>query len=371
MNYIPIDLIIQISSRLPAKSIARFRCVSKLWSSTFHRSYFTELFLTRSSAHPRLLFALKRDVPIDRNSEWLFFSSTQPPNPYGKASLLAASYSHLKCPEDTWLDFCGYVSGLICFTHDVWIAKGDERRVHVICNPSTGQYASLPSLKIYRNSRSYLGFDPIDKQFKVLSVADDGHKILTLGIGEMSWRKIQCCPLSLSRCFSQGICINGVLYYFAQFDGTYRIVCFDIKSENYKLIDVELFYFEGKLINYKGELSVILWKYGDNGTMELYMLILEDTEKQRTSKYVYTLEDDKYFDRYNEVSVAGVTATGAIVFSVRRMRRIRKPFRVFYFNPEKDTLQSIKIKGFGAEFYAWNNEIYTFVDHVKQLATST
>ncbi|CAA7045649.1 unnamed protein product [Microthlaspi erraticum] len=56
---IPTDLIIEIFSRLPGKSIARFRCLSKLWSSTLRRPFFTELFLTRSSGRPRLLFVLK------------------------------------------------------------------------------------------------------------------------------------------------------------------------------------------------------------------------------------------------------------------------------------------------------------------------
>ncbi|VVA93158.1 unnamed protein product [Arabis nemorensis] len=67
----PIDLILEILSRLPAKSTGRFRCVSKLWSSMLHRPYFTELFMTRSVSRPRLLFALEEP------DEWRFFSLPQ------------------------------------------------------------------------------------------------------------------------------------------------------------------------------------------------------------------------------------------------------------------------------------------------------
>lgn len=56
-----------------------------------------------------------------------------------------------------------------------------------------------------------LGFDPIDKQFKVLYMEGYYWKILTLGIRELRWREIQG---SLSHePTSRGLCINGVLYY--------------------------------------------------------------------------------------------------------------------------------------------------------------
>ncbi|ESQ43612.1 hypothetical protein EUTSA_v10015410mg [Eutrema salsugineum] len=77
---IPIDLIIEILSNLPLKTIARFRCVSQLWASSLCRSSFTELFLTRSSAWSHLLFAVKRNPNFTVN-EWHFYSSTQPQNP--------------------------------------------------------------------------------------------------------------------------------------------------------------------------------------------------------------------------------------------------------------------------------------------------
>ncbi|EOA37729.1 hypothetical protein CARUB_v10012503mg [Capsella rubella] len=57
---LPNDLITEILSRLPVKSIRRFQCVSKLWNSILCRQYFTELFHTRSSSYPRLLTGVVR-----------------------------------------------------------------------------------------------------------------------------------------------------------------------------------------------------------------------------------------------------------------------------------------------------------------------
>ncbi|XP_019082533.1 PREDICTED: putative F-box protein At3g23960 [Camelina sativa] len=83
---IPIDLVMEIYSWLPAKSIARCRCVSKLWNAVLRRPDFTELYLTRSSARPQLLFTLENE------DEFVFFSSPHPQNPVeGNSSLFAVA----------------------------------------------------------------------------------------------------------------------------------------------------------------------------------------------------------------------------------------------------------------------------------------
>ncbi|KAG7642996.1 F-box domain [Arabidopsis suecica] len=50
LDQIPYDLVLEILLKLSAKSIARFRCVSKLWDSTFRSRYFTELLFIISSS---------------------------------------------------------------------------------------------------------------------------------------------------------------------------------------------------------------------------------------------------------------------------------------------------------------------------------
>ncbi|CAL9217065.1 unnamed protein product [Arabidopsis halleri] len=112
-----------------------------------------------SSTRPRLLFALK---PYN-GDEWLFYSSPHPHNPYEKSTVVAADF-HTKFPKSQ--GDCIYASGLFYFP-DVRISKNkDEDSVPVICNPITGNYAILPKLRTERETKSFFGFDPIDKQFK-------------------------------------------------------------------------------------------------------------------------------------------------------------------------------------------------------------
>ncbi|KAG7571859.1 F-box associated domain type 3 [Arabidopsis suecica] len=350
-----IGLIHEILSRLPSKSVARFRCVSKPCASMIGSPYFTELFLTRSLAKPRLLFATVKD------GVWSFFSSPYYPYEKSSSTFVATAKFHVKFPpnnirighnKDRRYFSYGYTSGLIYLYGDTY----DDRPV--ICNPYTGEYAILPYLKRYRKAYSFLVFEPIDKQFKVLFMAyqsgcDRNHKILTVGTGNMKWRTIK---FSLGHeIASEGITINGVL------------------SEKFTFFEIERFC---RLINYKGKLAMIYFEddvnyqsFGyrkedyveANDINELHVWVLEDMEKQKWSKYAYTWTDDIFFRR-RHVSVAPTTAWGEIVFSMCEYTP-GQPFYVFYFNPEKNTLQRVEIQGFGEAFCS----VYTFVDNVEDL----
>ncbi|KAJ4912822.1 F-box and associated interaction domains-containing protein [Raphanus sativus] len=358
---IPNDLIVDIFSRLPAESVARCRCLSKLWGSILHRPYFTELLLTRSWARPRLLFALKRQ------GSWSFYSLPQLRQDLyhdNKASppLVAYPDFHLKFPEHICPEYHGFTSGLIFFS-SMRITPKVRKEETVICKPRTGQYASVP--KLLRDGKSFLGFDPIGKQFKVLFIdqtvtySPDVNRVLTLGNGIMEWRKINC-PWSLFQCvLDEGICINGILFFLAKRRHfgpcDVNIVCFDVRSEEFKCTGVvEWDSSYAKLVNYKGKLGVVTWK----GLYELSISVLEDVEKHEWSEYVYTLPENNILDSFNYF-IAGVTATGEIVFS----RNVtRGPFYVVYFSLESSTLQSVEIRGLES-----GHRVCAYVDLVEDI----
>ncbi|XP_010460917.1 PREDICTED: F-box only protein 12-like isoform X1 [Camelina sativa] len=365
-NSIPTDLIIEIVSRLPAKSAARCRCVSKPWRSILRRQGFTDLFLTRSKAYPRLLLAVRQD------GEWSFYSTPQPQNPSEKSSLVvSAADFHIKFSKGTSGYNCSYASGLIYF-HKMCIPREDEDLKRVICNPLTGQYVILPELppELRGGSYSYLGFDPVNKEFKVLFMStcmyiadnDTDHYILTLGAEELRWREIKC-PFTHEP-FWERICIDGVLYYSAQ-HGIYDvIVCFDVRSETFKFVGAESRF--DQLINYKGKLGGIKLECERMfGPVELHMRVLEDVEKQEWSKYDYTLSAEiDVFNVKEYLSVHGVTATGDIVL-LMKSAPARALFNAFYFNPERKTFQSVEIQGVGVDR---DCKLQAFVDYVEDLS---
>ncbi|EFH69918.1 hypothetical protein ARALYDRAFT_890668 [Arabidopsis lyrata subsp. lyrata] len=269
-----------------------------------------------------------------------------------------------------------YASGLIYF-HNMRIPREDEDEKRVLCDPLTGQYVILPELRV-GHSCSYLGFDPIDKEFKVLFMNtsdyiasnDVDHYILTLGTGKLKWRKIRC-PFTHEPVWNR-ICINGVLYYLAISSNglPYVLVCFDVRSEKFKLLDIEYRYGFDGLINYKGKLCGINLKYAYHGgfPVKLTMRVLEDVEKPEWSKHDYSLwVESKVVKVNNNLSVSGMTATGDIVLS---MKYVSNPCYIFYFNPERNTLQvqSVEIQGLGANRDCIS--YYAFVDYVEDLSVN-
>ncbi|XP_048615607.1 putative F-box protein At1g33020 [Brassica napus] len=194
----------------------------------------------------------------------------------------------------------------------------------------------------------------------------------------MRWRKIQC---SLSHnASSRAICINGALYYLATGrDHASYIVCFDVQSENFKFIQAEFYNPRaGSLINYKGKIGVVSWPghnpsgyyWGRNIGVssllmhELRIWVLEDVVKGAWSEYAYTLPGYKFWDTgfgVSNVCVVGVTATGEIVLS-KEYYNVRFKFYVFYFHPERNTIQRVEIQGFEN-----HDRVYAFVNHVYDL----
>ncbi|CAA7017103.1 unnamed protein product [Microthlaspi erraticum] len=366
---IPVDLLIDISLRLPGKSIARCRCVSKLWASTMRLPYFTELFLTRSLARPRLLFYCIRD------GHMLFFSSPEPQNFDGKSSLVTAD-SHMKIPcAFLYERLVSCISGLV-FTTDERILNGKKHQVSVVCNPSTGQSMTLPKVKSRRKVgvRSYFGYDPIDKQHKVLAMTckvygiqwkvSEEHQVLTLGTSEPSWKRIDCCvPHSPYPKYHHHKCINGVLYYPAVNTSTqsFIIVCFDVKSEMFRFVEdrddsvshstaghTSLIGYNGKL----GRLRFQGWDYMDNRS-SIRLRVLEDAETHEWSDHEYALPAlwQKIVgvrDIIKCVRFLGVTRTNEIVMSSSGSSS------VLYYNRETKTVRRAEMNGM--------EEAYTFLD---------
>ncbi|XP_048594072.1 putative F-box protein At1g30925 [Brassica napus] len=276
----------------------------------------------------------------------------------------------LKFSKDMPLKFCGHASGLFCLRRMPILKEArdeeeeEEHTEHVICNPSTGQYGFLPIVRT--GSKSLLGFDPIDKVFKVVSSNSTYSSrtnvvnVFTLGTGEVEWRKIYS-PLDHYP-WSKGICINGVLYYLALglHATTFYIVCFDVRSEKFKFMDTYKFtHYTTRLINYEGKLGLVRWTAYSESIMTMW--VLEDVEKHDWSEHLFTLPGDK-FSGTGFVSVVGVTATGEIVLMNNSYHS--NPFYVFYFHPGRNTVKRLEVQGFENH---GGSRVYAFVDHVDDL----
>lgn len=284
---IPEDLLTEILLRLPAKSLMRLKCVSKLWSSLISSRRFTNLFL-KTRQQRRLFMHL---VNKENHSEFALFSSSSP-NPYSDRAVSVLERD-LNMPWMLGGEFVSALRGLLC-------VRVQGRLL--ICNLTTKQLVELPT--IIRRTRlggvlpnndnnvwDYFCHDPVHDEYKALNIVweeskEEGkvvrseHHVLVLGPG-VSWRCIQSSTaIPPHRPCSQGISINGVLYYGACIDNnnTSVVMSFDLRSEEFTLIKLPLdvvMTSSPNLMNYGGKIAVFDYSVSllaTNGTVDLWTL---------------------------------------------------------------------------------------------------
>ncbi|KAL0671007.1 hypothetical protein Bca4012_033711 [Brassica carinata] len=342
--------------------------------------YFTESFLIKSFARPQLLFACKDD------SKLFFFSSPQPENPEENSYVVAANHlERFPCSDIFSAPTSGFFS---CYGFS--LIMNCELK-NVICNPSTGQSLTLPPILKSRKGfgvESYLGYEPIAKEFKVLSMelwSESGewisakHQVLTLGTKNLSWRMVKCCIPH--NCSDKWICISGVIYYEAPDNWASMrsmVVCFDLRSEKFSFVNFmetssKEMPVSTTLINYNDKLGLLMSGDSDDNSgygcicgesKSLELWVLQDAGKNEWSKHVYVLPPPWEDVVSEDMHIAGMVGVNEIVLTP--WYKSVPPY-VIYFNVERKTITKVGIRGMeafrGKRFYTFLN----YVENVKLL----
>lgn len=144
---------VEILSRLPVKTLARFRYVSKLWLS----SIITESIKTRSLAHPRQLVVFYQSSSYISSNTYPLNTNTRFVDRDSCRTLLQRSYS-----------IYGYVRGLICYF--------TNSNLYAIYNPTTRQNVLLPLVGYSKENKALDDeFSSLDPAGKCYFVPDEYH----------------------------------------------------------------------------------------------------------------------------------------------------------------------------------------------------
>ncbi|KAG5390285.1 hypothetical protein IGI04_031826 [Brassica rapa subsp. trilocularis] len=218
-----LDLMIEIFKRLPLKTLIRSLCVSKQWASIIRGRYFMKLFLNESLTRPKsVVFVFrKRYDGLSYSEVSLKIAHELVPSSSDAASSLATYHVTVHTLQRTKIS--PSVHGLICY--------GPPSEL-IVYNPCTRRSATLPKVNAGRRAiNHYLGYDPINNDYKVLCIIRGMPKlsnrrglaeeilVLTLGSSthQDSWKmmNIQDNIIPHHSPLSEELCINGVLYYQA------------------------------------------------------------------------------------------------------------------------------------------------------------
>ncbi|KAG5629440.1 hypothetical protein H5410_001157 [Solanum commersonii] len=250
---IPQDIVIEILSWLPVKSLMRFKCVTKFFNSLVFKSNFTDIHrcrsLTRSGGKKLFLHGSKFYFTSDPQKEdGINSASILQIESFGELSFYIHVDPRLNCVNDLFL---------------LWQPLSVQPAT--ILNPSTREVKLLPSLIEGFSSCHYsLDFEPEEKKYKVL---------LTAKYDQEGYTKNR-----------PRICINGVIYRFVFHRGLLDIAEFDVKTENSKLIALgdALHGWSYEFIELKGKLVVI--DYVTRSHEYIHLLVLEQTRKEKEWK---------------------------------------------------------------------------------------
>ncbi|XP_010480776.1 PREDICTED: F-box protein At1g30790-like [Camelina sativa] len=341
-NPIPLDLEEAILTRLPAKSLMKFLCVSKTWSSIIRNQRFVNSYYAMSF----------QSLSAAVHKPWLMT---------GVLYLSNASS-------------CQSVHGLIgCISSFPFI----------VCNPSTNKFTTLPCA----GARTSWGYDPVGDQFKALTMVSYPHQphdslvyeVLTLGGGESSWTRNRfTSPPHFT--VTKSKCINGFVYYAAWTPTRTKspvIVCFDVRYERLSFIKAPMAVvcWEGEsiLIEYKAKLaSVARHPHADFRSFDLW--ILEDVTTHDWSKQTFELPFSLGMGR--NITSPGTNKAGEIIFAPKRLSNDVQPYYIFYYNVDRKDMRRVWLLGIAddEEFrrrYRITGQCYVSISpqHVESIAS--
>lgn len=233
-------VIVEILSRLPAKSLLRFRCVCKAWRALISDPYFIRKHLscinTRASTSYSLLLREQvfRSIEHEAVLKHLSQTSDGPPLPFRRPRFPVLDPTF----DITDIEIVGSCNGLICLMLDY---EAKESYTFMLWNPCTGESNLLPQPPIQSSSSFFWGFgydSTIDDYKVVLGSCISGHEVVVVFRLKMgSWRKVE----RLERSFDVrwvGCLVNESLHWVFKEVKECRligqkIVSFDLAEEKF------------------------------------------------------------------------------------------------------------------------------------------
>ncbi|KAI4313696.1 hypothetical protein L6164_026654 [Bauhinia variegata] len=248
------DVVYEILTWLPAKSLMRFKALNKFWSTIItHDSFFIHIHRRRSGsriAGEKLLFHQRH--PSGRYKRKHKFISIDND---GRKDIM--EYPH-ECPYPYEQVGVLVVDSFVCFYSKISFSTISAS----LYNLSTHESIALPKDSnfykgLWKKSFFSFGFDSKHTLCKILhksnliasDIVDRGFEVYTVGDTKNSWRTVNPPPFECHHCVPYNefcFCINGVIYWFSRCDGEnkcykgVKITAFDVSEERFHLISLPL-----------------------------------------------------------------------------------------------------------------------------------
>ncbi|KAI9112021.1 hypothetical protein K1719_016917 [Acacia pycnantha] len=225
--YLPEEIITNILSRLPAKSVIRFQCICKYWKNLLKTPSFIADHLRHNHQNPSVIFSESyvSNTPrlrfIDCAMQVRYVPKVPPPFDSLKFNVIGSS------------------NGLLC-----GIIRNFPRSTpsFIVWNPLTRDVREVPESRSRNVHPCVLGFgfSPIVNDYKIVAVYREvdgricGSDVYSLS--RNSWKEIEIGNLDDVTCSDSTVSVNGVIFSYGVKSKKYVIVSFDTTAQVFDLI---------------------------------------------------------------------------------------------------------------------------------------
>ncbi|XP_027343225.1 F-box/kelch-repeat protein At3g06240-like [Abrus precatorius] len=180
---LPQELLEDILSRIPYKSLMRFKCVRKHWYALFHDPLFLSRHLSNfvknhNSGHSVFLRVSFPTILGDGLENYKLFSISATHDEFSAVETFVPKFNMLS----TKFQICGHCNGILCLSINYWPRSKEV----LLYNPATREFRCLPDttmrLKPYSLALAVgMGYDSFTDDYKVIRI----WKVDTHGNGDM------------------------------------------------------------------------------------------------------------------------------------------------------------------------------------------
>ncbi|XP_042513713.1 F-box protein At3g07870-like isoform X2 [Macadamia integrifolia] len=295
MSKLPSEVVFDILSRLPIKTLARCRCVSKDMRRITHIRRFIQMHHNRAiqgDIPPSLLVHARYCIDELPNDIYLLQHDTCDDTLDGRAVVAHPQFSTRKKFE-----VVGSCNGLLC------LSEPRHYGPRFVCNPVTGEYISLPKPDKHTDFDivSGFGYDEMANEYKVVrmlfrsvdlecgsgtSTFKLEGEVYSLSLG--NWRHIGDAPYALRGKASSAF-VNGALHWMTD-ELRELIVSFDLGREEFRVVPPPPGFVPG-CRSHSLNLGVLgehlcLFDYSINGQLEIWVMKEYGMKWSWTKEYV-------------------------------------------------------------------------------------
>ncbi|XP_050369738.1 F-box/kelch-repeat protein At3g06240-like [Argentina anserina] len=330
MSKIPHDTIIDILSRLPVKSICRFRCVSKTWLHLTYEPHFVATHLSRHQKQKLILssnkslFSLDQEGPIDDD---MLPSELDYP--------LKGDFNN------EWIQMLGSCNGLVCIM--------PQPEAFFVFNPSTRESVRVPHcpMSSHADHPEEVGYDvdvhgfgyaPSVKDYMFVNIYK-GRFVFIFSLRNKSWTRVQDFPYKYLLNDSETL-LKGAVHWLCMGPGPLPVIA---------ALDLA----QGKFSGLSPPESVVDSNSYTPGVLRDCLCLLHHNDHER-QRIFWIMKEYGVKESWTKILIAEpfFSLQPLCYWKNTKILAARNRRKILLFNPRDGTCKNLLANGLQVPFYA-------------------